>query len=55
MFGGWVDIMPELVDKPAVDIQVSTLERVEGVLQAAGGPVSKTYIHAKLKEAHAGR
>ena len=46
--------MPELVEKPAVDIQVSTLERVEGVLQAAGGPVSKTYIHAKLKEAHAG-
>lgn len=46
--------MPELVPKPAVDIQLSTLERVERILQAADGPVSKTYIHAKLSQAHAG-
>ena len=46
--------MPELVDKPAVDIQVSTLERVERILQAAGKPVSKAYIHTKLKEMQAG-
>jgi hypothetical protein len=46
--------MPDLVEKPRVDIQVSTLERVEAILEAAGGPVSKAYIHDKLKEAHAG-
>jgi hypothetical protein len=43
-----------LIEKPAVDVQVTTLERVEAVLREAGGPVSRNYIHERLKELKAG-
>ncbi len=46
--------MTMLGEKPAVDVQVTTLERVEAVLRQAGVPVSRNYLHAKLKALHAG-
>ncbi|MGB0651760.1 MAG: hypothetical protein ACPGQL_01035 [Thermoplasmatota archaeon] len=42
--------MAELVEAPPVDVQVATLERVEAVLRAAQGPVSRNHILARLKE-----
>lgn len=46
--------MPTLVEKPAIDVQVTTLERVEAILRDASGPVSRNYIHERLREQHAG-
>lgn len=43
-----------LVEKPTVDVQVTTLERVEAVLREAGEPVSRNYIHERLKALKAG-
>lgn len=46
--------MPTLVHKPAVDVQLVTVERVEAVLRAAPGPVSRGFIHRALEAEHAG-
>lgn len=46
--------MPIVIEKPVVDVQVTTLERVEAVLRTAGVPVSRNFIHEKLKALHAG-
>jgi hypothetical protein len=54
MVRGRVWLVSKAVAKPSVDIQVSTLERIERILQEAEEPVSKTYIHARLKELNAG-
>lgn len=54
MVRGPVCLVPVAVASRAVDIQVSTLERVERILQDAGEPVSKAYIHTRLKEMNAG-
>ncbi len=43
-----------LIEKPTIDVQVTTLERVEVVLREAGEPVSRNFIHEKLKGLHAG-
>lgn len=43
-----------LIEKPTVDVQVVTLERVEAVLRSAGEPVSRNFIHEQLKALHAG-
>lgn len=42
--------MQMLTEPPRVDVQVGTLERIEGVLQEAQGPVSRNYILAHLKD-----
>lgn len=54
MARGRVWFVSKAVAKPTVDIQVSTLERVERILQEAGEPVSKSYIHARLQDMNAG-
>ena len=46
--------MPTLIEKPAIDVQVTTLERVEAILREAGVPVSRNYLHEKLRGLHAG-
>ena len=46
--------MPVQVERPAVDIQVTTLERVEGILRKAGTPVSRNFLHDQLRQSHAG-
>lgn len=43
-----------LIEKPTVDVQVTTLERVEAVLREAGEPVSRSYLHERLRKLHAG-
>ncbi len=46
--------MQLIVDRPRVDVQVATLERVEAILREAPAPVSRYYIHKKLSEAGSG-
>lgn len=46
--------MPTLVEKPAIDVQLVTVERVEAVLREAAGPVSRAYIHRALDEGKSG-
>jgi hypothetical protein len=46
--------MSTLVEKPAVDVQLTTVERVEAILRDASVPVSRNHIHRALKAQHAG-
>jgi hypothetical protein len=47
-------LMPTLVEKPPVDVQLATVERVEAILRETGRPVSRNHIHERLRELHAG-
>jgi len=42
------------LEKPAVDVNLHTVERIEAILRDAGEPVSRNYILAKLKETSGG-
>ena len=43
-----------LLQKPDVDVNLHTVERVEAILREAGRPVSRNYLLQKLKEAGGG-
>ena len=42
------------LEKPEVDVNLHTVERIEAILRDAEGPVSRNYILAKLKETGGG-
>jgi hypothetical protein len=43
-----------LLEKPVVDVNLHTVERIEAILREADGPVSRNYILQKLKESGGG-
>lgn len=43
-----------LLEKPDVDVNLHTVERVEAILREAGRPVSRNYLLQRLKETGGG-
>lgn len=46
--------MPTLIQKPPIDVQLTTVERVEAILREASVPVSRGFIHHALEARKAG-
>ena len=40
--------------RPAIDVQLHTVEKVEAILREAGGPVKRARIHEELRKQNAG-